>query len=931
MMSTLPMPLPPGTQIGTYEVVGLLGVGGMGEVYRATDSQLKRAVAIKILPAPVAADADRLARFLREAEVLASLNHPNIAAIYGLERTSNLTALVMELVEGPDLSDVIVSGPMALGEALLIARQIAEAVEAAHERGIIHRDLKPQNIKVRADGTVKVLDFGLAKAMDTVGRGFSRADHGAPEGTPYVPEPAPTMTSPAMTAMGMILGTAAYMSPEQARGRPVDRRADIWAFGVVLYEMLTGRRAFEGDDISITLANVLKEDVTWAALPPDVPASVHRLLRRCLEKDPKRRLGWIGEARLALDEGAATEFMTQAPSIGVSTPMWRRAVPWSMAALGLGTAAVAVWLWAPWRTEPATAPIRLLSNIGADASLETARGPAAVLSPDGTTMAFVAQPIGQPRRLFVRRLNELQATPLAGTDGADLPFFSPTGESIAFFAAGELKKVAVDGGAVRRLCDAPSGRGGTWTVDNTIIFTPSGLTNARLMRVSAEGGQPSEFGTLGDGATTQRWPQALPGGTHVLYTENRATSDFESANLVVAPLAGGPPKIVVRGGYGGRYVHGGHLTYMQQGTLQAVPFDLVRLEAIGPAVMAGEGIAADPVYGSAQTAFADDGTLMYVPGQAVASVRPVDWVARDGTVSTLRPEPSQWTEPRFSPDGKKLALVISDGKQSDIWIHDIQTDRMTQFTTDPARDRTPVWSEDNRRIVFSSDRGQPGGPTNVYMANADGTGEVTRLTDSPNRQVAFSWHPDQTVVFYQEERPGTRWDLMVLPLKGSAATGWTPDTPSALLADTGSELYPQISPDGRWLAYYVPDTNGISIDVWVRSFPGPGGKWRVSEDIARFPKWSPTSRALLFVDPNERNIKMAPYSVVGNAFQVGKVTTWSPALIRQSGASDPFAIHPDGKRVAATAVVAERAETSNEVVFVFGFSAYLHAIAPVKK
>jgi dipeptidyl aminopeptidase/acylaminoacyl peptidase len=365
--------------------------------------------------------------------------------------------------------------------------------------------------------------------------------------------------------------------------------------------------------------------------------------------------------------------------------------------------------------------------------------------------------------------------------------------------------------------------------------------------------------------------------------------------------------------------------------LYTAPFDLARLEPLGKAVVAAEGIKADPSFGSAQIAYASNGTLAYVPGRAVAPARPVDWISRDGKISTLRAEAAQWSEPRFSPDGRKLAMVITDGKQKDIWIYDIAGDRLTQFTTDAGNDRTPVWSSDSKRIVFTSDRAKPGGPANIYMANADGTGEITRLTDSQNQQVAFSWHPDQRFVFFQEQRPTTGWDLMVLPLEGTPATGWRPGTQTVFLSEPGAQLYPQISPDGRWVAYFGPEASGVSINVWVRPFPGPGGVWRVSEGAARFAKWSSTSRELLWVDPNARDIKVAPYTVVGNAFEVGKVSTWSPTVIRQGGAEDPFAVHPDGKRLAASAAVNESAVMENHVVFVFNFADYLNRIAPVRK
>jgi len=457
------MSLTPGHRLGLYEVTSQLGEGGMGQVWRARDTKLNRDVALKVLPDLFANDPDRLARFTREAQVLAALNHSNIAQIYGIEGQ----ALVMELVEGEDLSVLIGRGALPLHDIVPIATQIAQALEAAHEQGIIHRDLKPANVKVRADGTVKVLDFGLAKAMDPAGASSADSMN------------SPTLTGRA-TQMGMIIGTAAYMAPEQARGRVVDRRADIWAFGVVLYEMLTGRRAFEGEDISITLASVLKEDVRWIALPEDLPAPIFKLLRRCLEKDPKRRLSWIGEARLTLEDPATLQPATAMAPVAVATtvpaaPLWRRALPWTLAAVGVVSALVLLSLWAPWRTTPPPSSRKLLASIGADATLSTTFGASAILSPDGTTLAFVAVPAKQARpALFVRKLDELQATVLAGTEDAASPFFSPDGQWIAYFAGGQLKKVSTTGGASVKLCDAPGGRGGAWTDDDSIIFTPEG-------------------------------------------------------------------------------------------------------------------------------------------------------------------------------------------------------------------------------------------------------------------------------------------------------------------------------------------------------------------------------------------------------------------------------------------------------------------------
>ncbi len=542
------MPLSPGTRLGPYEIIGAIGAGGMGEVFRARDTKLNRDVAIKVLPSAFADDPERLARFTREAQTLASLNHPNIAAIYGIEgsvpSTSSGTsvpgaepveapvlALVMELVEGEDLSVHIARGPIPMAEALPIARQIAEALEAAHEQGIVHRDLKPANIKVRSDGTVKVLDFGLAKAM-----GLRQAQPPGDTDAELV-EASPTM-SRHMTEAGMIIGTAAYMSPEQAKGKTVDRRTDIWAFGVVLYEMLTGTRLFGAKDVSETLAAVLTREVNVASLPPGTPSRLKALVRDCLIRDSKQRLRDIGHARIeiarietgGLDSGESTSSTVAAAVV----PTWRRALPWTLVA-ALSIALISA-LWAPWRPTPVPTPRRLLTSIGADASL-TGPGTAA-LSPDGTTLAFTALQAGQSR-LFVRKLDQLHAVALAGTEGANIPFFSPDGQWIAFFAGGKLKKVSVTGGAAVILCDAPSPRGGTWTEGGAIIFTP---TNTTLMRVPAAAGTPSAFGTFDQAAVTQRWPQALPGDKGVLYTETSATGLWENANLVITPVAGGTPR-----------------------------------------------------------------------------------------------------------------------------------------------------------------------------------------------------------------------------------------------------------------------------------------------------------------------------------------------------------------------------------------------------
>jgi len=932
-----------GQFIGSYQILAELGRGGMGEVYRARDTKLDRDVAIKVLPESFAADADRVARFTREAKTLASLNHPNIAAIYGIEDN----AIVMELVEGEDLSEMIrsseagsldpantpglktrpPSGGIPLTDAIAIARQIADALEAAHEQGIVHRDLKPQNIKVRDDGTVKVLDFGLARTLDP-GPGTLDPSH------------SPTMTARA-TQMGMIIGTAAYMAPEQARGKAVDRRADIWAYGVVLYEMLTGRRCFPGEEISDVLAAVLRQDIDWAALPASTPGRLRRLLQRCLDRDPKQRLRDIGEARVELatiDAGGGAAEAT--PDVSTSSPAKASVLPWALVAALFIVVLGGLWTWAPWRTPPALTPRTLLAGIGAEASMFTTTGAQAVLSPDGKTMVFAARLSGQLSQLFVRKLNQLQARPLAGTEGAYTPFFSPDGQWVAFFAADKLKKISVTGGAATALCEVVQARGGTWAEDDTIIFTPSTGPGIRLVRVPASGGTPAVFGQFSEGATTQRWPQALPGGKAVLYTENNGLSTFDGANLVVAPLDGGTPKVIVRGAYHGRFVasglgspkrtgEGGHLLYMANGTLFAAPFSLDRLEITGPAVPAFESVAASPGLGGASFSVSDEGTLIFVPGAAVMPTQPMNWIARDGKTSMLRDAKTGWRSPRFSPDGQRLAMAITDGKQTDIWVYEWARDTMTQLTFDPAGDQNPVWSPDGTHIVFDSDRAQAG-VNNLYIINADGSGKPRRLTESPNIQWPASWHPNGKWLAYAEMRTGTSRDLMAVPMAFTTERGWTPGPPEALLATPAIEVLPMFSPDGRWLAYVVNASGGT--DVYVRSFPDRGGQWRVSTEGGTYPAWSLTSPELLFISPDQGMVMAAPYSVSGDAFRVDRPKAWTPTGVAMAASFvGSYALHPDGTRIAARAADRTGAATEDKVVFVLNLFDYLRAIAPVKK
>jgi serine/threonine protein kinase/Tol biopolymer transport system component len=905
------MSLEPGTRLGPYEIVCAIGAGGMGEVYRATDTNLKRVVAIKVLPDPFAADPDRLARFQREAELLGALNSHHIAQIYGLQKTGDSVALVLELVDGETLADRIARGPVPLEEALPIASQIADALDAAHQRGIIHRDLKPANIKVRSDGTVKVLDFGLAKLTETTTDSTAMSGHLSFS---------PTITTPAqMTGVGALLGTAAYMSPEQARGATADRRTDLWSFGCVLFEMLTGTRLFDGGTVSDALAAVLKTEPQWAALPANTPAPIRRLLRRCLEKDRARRLESAADARLEIEEaGKPSEESSRLPSSAPRAALWRRMLPWALTALFAAVLLAVVVSWAPWRSSPPITPVRLNADLGADASLVTEQGPAAILSPDGEILVFAATPNGSAdSQIFVRRLRELEASPLAGTQGARNPFFSPDGQWIAFFAGGKLKKVATTGGAVVTLCNAENGRGGDWGEDGTIIFTPNNTLTITLLRVSAAGGTPEPASMLGLNETTHRWPQIVGGGRAIVYSAARTLTEWDEGWIVVQPLPAGTPKVVQRNGYFGRYLPSGHLAFVRDGTLFAEPFDLDRMEVTGKAVPILESVTASPnATGGAQVAFSRGGAMVYVPAVRQSLDAPLVWMTRDGKTTPLRTATANWANPSFSPDGRTLAMYIVDGRRSDVWTYEPGRDTLSRFTFNDARDVIPIWTADGRRITFASNRADQNA-FNIYWQRGDGTGEPQRLTDSKNSQTPTSWHPSGKFLAFFEEVPEKRFDLMILPIEGDDAAGWKPGKPTVFLSTPFNEQFPVFSPDGRWLAYSSNESGRN--EVYVRPFPGPGGKWQVSADGGGLPRWSRTRHELLFEGPDDR-LMVASYSVQADAFVPDKPRVWS---MRRFGGRDlgwDFDLHPDGERV-AVAPVPDSVTTikRDKLVFLFDF------------
>ncbi len=857
------MALAPGTRIGVYEITAQIGVGGMGEVYRATDSNLKRSVAIKVLPASVAGDTDRLARFQREAQILAALNHPNIAAIYGFEKTPDFTALVMELVEGDDLSQRIAKGAIPRDEALPIARQIADALEAAHEQGIIHRDLKPANIKVRADGTVKVLDFGLAKAMEPAA------------GSSPSPSQLPTITTPAMTRAGMILGTAAYMSPEQAKGGTVDRRSDVWAFGAVLYEMFAGRRAFEGDDVRDTLARILMKEPDWTALPATVPVAVVTVMRRCLQKDRKQRVRDIGDVSLAL-EGA---FETVAPhATGTTSLTPRGRLAWVAFALGV-VALVSLWSTAFLYLRPAGAEqpsIQFVVSPPEGWSTRTATGGVRdlAMSPDGRRLAFnAADKDGQPL-IWLRSLDAAVAQPLKGTETAGLPFWSPDSKFLAFEADGRLKKIDVAGGPPQTIADTATG-GGSWSSDGVILFNASG--NSPLSRVSAAGGAVSPVTSLETGELRHVLPQFLPDGQHFLYFAFGANG---SASYV-GSLNGKARTLLLRDVYAQVAYTGGRLFFVRAGTLLTQRFDAAALTFMGEPSPIAE------IPGGAFSV-STNGVLAYQAGTN-ANRKRLEWLDRLGKSLGMLGEAADYYTVEISPDGSHAAggmLEQATSATADVWLYDVTGNGRTRLTFDAANTwGRAVWAPDGRRVVYGKKRS---GQANVdlFQKASDGAGGEQAVLEDGVNKLPSSWSPDGRFVLYLATTPGsstTGIDLMLLPLFGDRK-------PFPYLQTRFNETSGMFSPDGRWVTYQSNESGRP--EVYVAAFPGAGGKRQISATGGGNPRWRRDGKEIFYVGRNS-TLMVAAVNGQGTSFEVTSVK----ALFETRAAGDyPYDVAADGQR-----------------------------------
>jgi serine/threonine-protein kinase len=857
------MSLAPGNRLGPYEILTPIGAGGMGEVYKARDTRLDRIVAIKI------AKEQFSERFEREARAVAQLNHPHICQLYDV----GPDYLVMELIDG-----TLLKGPLPLDKAIEYAGQILDALDAAHKKGITHRDLKPANILVTKQG-VKLLDFGLAKQTAPLQE---------------------TDVTRALTCQGQILGTLQYLSPEQLQGKEVDARSDLFSFGCVLFEMLTGKRAFDGASSASVIAAILGREPALL----EVARPLDRVVRRSLAKDPDQRF------QTARDLKAALSWALDQPLPQLRRGWNRQHLPWAV--LVLTTVGAAIALGALWyfgrAIETATQPpVRLDVDLGPDVSLRSTIGPGVILSPDGTRLVFVSQGTDGTRRLFTRRLDQPNGVQLSGTEGAYTPFFSPDGQWVGFFAQGKLKKTRIDGGEPVSLCDAPAGRGASWAEDGNIIAALD--TQAGLSQVPPEGGRTIPLTELGLGELSHRWPQILPGGQVVLFTAGSDYANFDGNEIAVVSLKDHRRKTVLKhAGMYPRYLPSGHLVYVTKGTLFAVPFDLDRQQVHGSPTLLEE-VSSDSTVGSAQIDFSRSGTIAYRSGRT-EGLRSLQWLDSTGKTESLGYEPGFYWYPRFSPDGSRLALLVSQGATSDLWIYDLQRGNKIRLTNGTAFNSFPVWSPDGRFVVFQSAGG-------MFWTQADGAGKPQPLTESKSMQLPTSFTSDGTRLVYCELSPGTGAEIRTVPVQ-SGSGQLRAGEPQLLLKTSSANAFTALSPDGRWLAY--ADARAGSYEVYVRAFPDNGTQVQISNAGGIIPLWSRNGHELFYRTEDQR-IMVANYTVKGESFVAGKPRVWFGKQLASTGQAVNYDLAPDGNRflVLMPAESAQPQEAQNHVILVVNF------------
>jgi serine/threonine protein kinase/dipeptidyl aminopeptidase/acylaminoacyl peptidase len=883
-----------GRQLGPYVIQSPLGVGGMGEVYRARDSRLGRDVAIKILPRIFTSDPDRLARFEREARLLASLNHPNIGAIYGLEDVDGIPALVLELVEGDTLAERLVPGGPAsgspkrrdprpaglpLGEALTIARQIADALEAAHEKGIVHRDLKPANIKITPTGTVKVLDFGLAKFG--AGRAGGAGGAGAHDFTN-----SPTMMSG--TREGVILGTVAYMSPEQAQGKAADARSDIWAFGVVLYEMLTGKSGFGGDTAVEVLSNVLKADPDWTALPASAAPSVRSLLRRCLQKDPRQRLRDIADARFQIEEALNEPATPLAVAERASVPQRRERLAMSVvSALALLTLIALVTTLANRNSAPSAAEMRL------EITTPPTTDPVSfAISPDGRTIVFGATSEGRTR-LWLRSLDSVSARPLAGTDGGIYPFWSPDSRSIGFFADGKLERIDLDGTLVRALANAPNPVGGSWNREGTILFVPN--FTGPIFRTSATGGEALAVTRIEARQSSHRFPHFLPDGLRFLYY---ALSSTEAPGVYAGQLDGRAAQRLLDADAPAVYASSRHLLFVRKRALFAQEFDPVRLALTGTPYSIAEQIAVGGESNAVGLSTSASGPLVYRAGPASAR-RQFVWFDRTGKeIGTVgEPDSAGPSNLSTSPDGHRMALNRTVNGNQDIWLLELGRGVLSRFTFDTPFDAAPVWSPDGSRIVFTSDRK---GVYDLYQKPVTGAGSENLLLATSQNKAPVDWSPDGRFILYRSPGPATGFDLWAVPVDGEPK-------PFPVVQTDFEERDGQFSPDGKWIAYQTNESGRV--EIVVQPFRGPGSKLQVSTNGGAQVRWRPDGKELFYIALDGR-LMAVPIRFVSEGTSVEAGAPIPLFATRVGGAVRPtdmqqYVVSSDGQRFLMNTIIEE--------------------------
>ena len=863
-----------GTQLGSLEITALLGKGGMGEVYRARDRKLKRDVAIKILPEGFTHDADRVSRFQREAEVLASLNHPNIAAIYDLVEFNGVRLLVLELVEGETLADKVRRGPVALDEALTIARSIAEALEAAHEKGVIHRDLKPANVKITPDGKVKVLDFGLAKVMErTAATALSDS---------------PTLISMAGSNSGVILGTPAYMSPEQAKGRTVDRRTDIFAFGCLLSQMLTGRPTFDGEDVSEILARIQEREPDWTLLPANVPPSVRQLLRLCLEKDVRKRRSDAADVRIDIEQALAGPSVMALP---VSARTYARSWMIAAAVFLVATAALTVPAFRHYREAPPP-EIRL------DVMTSPTTDPFSfAISPDGRRLVYAASNEGKSK-LWVRPLGSVAAQALAGTEGASYPFWSPDSASVGFFADGKLKRIDLVGGVPQALANVVDGRGGAWNRES-ILFAP--LANGPLSEVSAAGGEPAVITRMEAGQGGHRFPQFLPDGRHFIY------SDTALRSVYVGSLDGSLSKRLLDADSAAVVSPAGFLLFGRQTTLFAQAFDFRTLELTGNPVPVAEPLAIEPaVFVSGLSVTSD---IVAYRTRAPGAARQLTWLDRSGkalaTVGDL--DPAGLSDPDLSPDGKRIA-VTRTVNSNDVWLIDAIRGVPTRFTFDAAFEARPIWSPDGLRVAFQSNRS---GVYDLYSKAASGAGADELLLESDRNKAPMDFSFDGRMLLYRSTDPKTGWDLWALPMSGDRK-------PFPFLKTSFEEYEGQFSPDAKWVAYQSNESGRF--EIYVQPFPGPGGKFQISANGGAQPRWNRSGNEIFYVSLDAKMMATpVTLSPNGQSLETGTPAALFPVHIAggplPGSNKQQYAVSADGQRFLVNLEVGEQTASSVTIIF----------------